>query len=172
MKKAASVQNGFTLMEVLLSMTILAVLMTAVAVAFDASMKNYKDNESMAKQINAARAALLRITNDIRTARGVAVIGTGGDPDNSQCSIDRDGDGVTDITYRFEPDEKVLYLDLDSSGSANVFCRNITEMAFNRATVPGQPTLVRNVRITMTVTDDQGQMARKLVAAAVVRRNL
>ncbi|HOK66193.1 MAG TPA: prepilin-type N-terminal cleavage/methylation domain-containing protein [Anaerohalosphaeraceae bacterium] len=169
MKTLRSVPNGFTMIEVLISMTILAVLMAAVAVAFDASMKNYKDNEGLAKQMNIARAALLRITNDIRTARGIVA-----DADNTQCSIDKNGDGEADITYRFDGNQKVLYLDVYSAGSTSsyVLCKNIAGMTFTRAMVPGQPTLVRNVRITMTITDDAGQMAKKLVAAAVVRRNL
>lgn len=169
MKKGFPVRSAFTLMEVLISMTILAVLMTAVAVAFDASMKNYKDNEALAKQINGARAALFRITNDIRTARGIVA-----DSDSTQCSIDQNGDGLADITYRFDGNQKVLYLDVYSSGSTSsyVFCRNVSEMAFAQGMVSGQPSLVRNVRITMTVTDESGQMSKKLAAAAVVRRNL
>jgi prepilin-type N-terminal cleavage/methylation domain-containing protein len=169
MKTYRTIPSGFTLVEVILSMTILAVLMTAVAVAFDASMKNYKDNEGLAKQINTARAALLRITNDIRTARGIVA-----DLDTTQCSIDQDGDGEADITYRFDGDNKVLYLDVYESGSTSsyVLCRNVSAMTFTRGTVPGQPSLIRNVRITMTITDEKEQMAQKLVAAAVVRRNL
>lgn len=169
MKTFRTVRYGFTLIELLLSLTILAVLMTAVAVAFDASMKNYKDNEGLAKQINTARAALLRITNDIRTARAV-VAGT----DNTQCSIDQDGDGTADITYRFDGSGNNLYLDKYSSGTTQsyVLCRNISAMTFTQGTVPGQPSLVRSVRMTMTITDPAGQMPQKLVAAAVVRRNL
>lgn len=165
MKTFRSVPNGFTMIEVLISMTILAVLMAAVAVAFDASMKNYKDNEALAKQMNIARAALLRMTNDIRTARGIVV-----DADSTKCGIDNDGDGEPDIIYRF--DGNVLYLDVCSSDSKSVLCENIAEMTFTWSPVPGQPTLVRNVRIAMTITDDAGQMAKKLVAAAVVRRKL
>jgi len=132
-------------------------------------MKNYKDNQALAKQINGARAALLRITNDIRTAREVVA-----DSDTAECSIDQNGDGLADITYRFDGNQKALYMDIYSSGSTSsyVLCRNVSELAFVRGMVPGQPSLVRNVRITMTVTDESGQTSKKLAAAAVVRRNL
>ncbi len=168
MEKGFPIRSAFTLMEVLISMTILAVLMTAVAVAFDASMKNYKDNEALAKQMNIARAALLRMTNDIRTAREIVV-----NADSTQCRIASNGDDQPDIIYRF--DGNVLYLDVCSSSGPPihyVLCENIAEMTFTWSPVPGQPSLVRNVRITMTVTDESSQTSKKLAAAAVVRRNL
>ncbi len=160
-------KNGFTLVEVLLAMVILAVLMTAVAVAFDASMKNYKENEAIAKTMNTARAALMRITNDVRTAQAVALLGTGTDDDPldlSECSlITADGQN---LTYRFDAGTNTLYLDNNTNSESYLLCKYVTAMTFNR------PNPVRNVQIAMTVTDQQGQLSRKLVAAAVVRRNL
>lgn len=169
MNRTKKNRTGFSLIEVMLALVILAVLMTAVAVAFDASVKNYHDNEAISKTINMARAALLRITNDVRTAQAVAVIG-GGDPDNSQCSlITSDG---KNLTYRFDSAADILYLDDNDTGGSYVLCENVSAMTFNRATVPGEPTLIRNVRISMTVTDDKGQLPQTLVTASVVRRNL
>lgn len=172
MNKKKSKNSGFSLVEMMLALVILAVLMTAVAVAFDASVKNYHDNETISKTMNTARAALLRITNDIRTAQAVAVIGGTGDPDNSQCSL------VTavgqNLVYRFDSAGSKLYLDRYESGTwvPYVLCENVTAMTFNRAAVPSQSNLIRNVRISMTVTNNQGQMPQTLVTAAVVRRNL
>ena len=40
-------KSAFTLVEVLLSLAILGMLMAAVAVAFDASVKNYQVNEGI-----------------------------------------------------------------------------------------------------------------------------
>lgn len=171
MKNRCQSRWGFTLAEVLISMAILAVLLTAVAAAFDASMKNYKDNEAISKTMNTARAALLRITNDIRTARGAAV-----NAEHTECDIDKTGDGEADITYRYDAEEEILYLDDYSSGTEKsyVLCEHVTEMQFVGAAMPGRPNQVRNVRITMTVTDkDEGaNLSRTLAAAAVVRRNL
>jgi prepilin-type N-terminal cleavage/methylation domain-containing protein len=170
MKKTCKNTAGFTLVELMIAMVLLAALMAAVAVAFNASIKNYHDNEAISKTINTARAALLRITNDLRTAESVAIIGVGGDPDNTQCSlVTRTGQN---LTYRFEAAANTLWLDDNDSGDSYVLCRNITAMAFNRATVPSQPILIRNVRITMTVTDEQGDNPQTLAAAAVIRRNL
>lgn len=169
MKNRCQSRWGFTLAEVLISMVILAVLLTAVAAAFDASMKNYKDNEAISKTMNAARAALLRITNDIRTAHGVRVT------EHTKCEIDttRDEEAVT-YRYRYDAEKGILYLDDYSSGTEKsyVLCEHVTEMKFFGAAMPGRPNQVRNVRITMTITDEGTNLSRKLAAAAVVRRNL
>ena len=164
--KITKAHYGMTIVEMMLALVILAMLMTAVAIAFDASVKNYQDNEALYKSVNTARAALMRITNDIRTAQAVAVIGAGGDPDNSQCSLNPASGG--DITYRFDSGSGILYL-VDNIASQNyVLCRNITAMAFDRPV----DTPIRNVRITMTVTDDNGELPQSLAVGAVVRKNV
>ncbi len=78
------IKSGFTLVEVLMSLVILATLMTAVAFAFDASVKNYQANRGIYETVNRGRQALMRITNDLRTASAVALIAVGEDPDNSK----------------------------------------------------------------------------------------
>ena len=164
-------KTGFTIVEMLMALVILAMLMTAVAVAFDASVTNFQVNEGISKTMNTARAALLRITTELRTAQSVAVIGAGGDPDNTRCSlIASDG---RNITYRYSPDEKILYLDDNTSGNSYALCRNVTGVTFNRALVPASsPAAVRNVRILLSVEDDHAKVSQTLAAAAVVRRNL
>lgn len=168
--KMTQVKQGFTLIEVLMSLVILAMLMAAVAVAFDASIVNFQANEGISKTVNTARAALLRMTTELRTAQGVAVIGAGGDPNSSQCSlITSDG---SNITYRFASDEKILYLDDNTGGASYPLSRNVIAATFERAAVPGDPTAIRNVRIVLTINDDLGKTAQTLAAAAVIRRNL
>lgn len=163
-------KTGFTVVEMLMALAILAMLMTAVAVAFDASIQNYHANEALYKTISTGRAALLRITSEVRTAQAVAVIGAGGDPDNTRCSLlTAGGDNVT---YRFDAATSTLFLDNNTTAQSYVLCRNVTAMTFNRATVPGDAGTIRNVRIAMTVTDEDGQQPQTLVAAAVLRRNL
>jgi prepilin-type N-terminal cleavage/methylation domain-containing protein len=162
-------KKAFTIIELLMALAIMAMLMTAVAFAFDASVKNYRANQGIYKTLNTARSALLRITNDVRTAQAVALIGTG-DPDNSQCSIILN-DG-SDVTYRYNSGDKTLYYDDNSTGGTYTLCKNVTVATFNRSTVPDDPTAIRSVRIILTVTDDNGQTPQTLAAAAVIRKNL
>ena len=164
--------RGFTIAEMLIALVIMGILLAAMAVAFDASAKNYAANEGISKTMNTARAALLRITTELRTAQGVAV------PDNTRCSlVTFDG---RDITYSLDPDEdkpgkQALYLK-DNSNAANpkhVLCRNVIIDNGKSSFVAGGPaSAVRNVRIVLTLTDDKGNNSQTFAAAAVVRRNL
>lgn len=164
--------NAFTIIEMLMALTIMAMLLTAVAFAFDASIKNYHANQGIYKTLNTARQALLRITNDLRTAQAVQVIGAGGDPDNSQCSIIL-ADG-SDVTYRFDDTDGTLYYDNNATGDSFVLCENVTAMTFNRAeiTLPNGRTDIRSVRMVMTLTDDSGNVTQTLAAASVIRKTL
>ncbi len=155
-------KGGFTLVETLIAVALLAMLMAAVGVAVHASAVNYKANENMFKAMNTARQAMTRITCDLRTAD--AILGT--DPPN-QCSMFT-ADG-RNITYRFNGTD-TLYLDIHSGGNTEsyVLCENVTDIRFDRTPVAGDP--VRNVRILLTVT--VGGVSQTGASAAVIRRNM
>jgi prepilin-type N-terminal cleavage/methylation domain-containing protein len=163
--------KAFTLIEVLMSLVILAILMAAVAVAFDASVTNYQANEGIYRTINAGRQTLLRITNDVRTAQAVKPLGLpSGDPPTKLSLVT--ADGIT-IAYRFNSADNTLYLDNITDGTSFVLCRNIQMITFSRTVVPGSnPVAIRDVRIKMDITDNSGDIRQTLAAAAVVRRNL
>ena len=174
-------QNAFTLVEILLALAVMAMLMAALGVTFNAAAKNFNDNEDMFKNINTARQCLLRITTDIRTAQGVALIGTGPDDDidNKQCSMVR-ADG-TNVTYHYNTSialsydstlqNDTLYLIVNAGAGAGsyVLCKNVREMTFVRA-VAGIN--IRNVQISIAVSNDDQSLTQKLSTAAVVRKNL
>jgi len=154
---------GFTLIETLIAVALLAMLMAAVGVAVHASAMNYKANEDIFKAMNTARQAMTRITCDLRTAEAIS----GTDP-STQCSmVTADG---RDITYRFNSADDILYLDINSGGNAGsyVLCRDVSAMTFTRTPATGDP--VRNVRILMTVT--VGGVSQTVASAAVIRRNM
>ncbi|MHC4386844.1 MAG: prepilin-type N-terminal cleavage/methylation domain-containing protein [Planctomycetota bacterium] len=187
MKTPVKKTTGFTIVEVMLSLTILAILMTAVAFAFDASVTNYQANKGIYETVNTARQAMLRITNDLRSAQAVALIG-GGDPDNTQVSLVTNTG--TDITYRYDSTDNTLYYDDNASSSNYVLCNNVTGATFCN-NVPGATftrtehqrdrdsgacgmvtiTAIRDVRIVLTLTDDTGDISHTLAAATLVRKN-
>lgn len=178
MKTPVKKTTGFTIVEVMLSLTILAILMTAVAFAFDASVTNYQANKGIYETVNTARQAMLRITNDLRSAQAVALIG-GGDPDNTQVSLVTNTG--TDITYRYDSTDNTLYYDDNASSSNYVLCNNVTGATFNRTEhqidrdsgAGGMVTItaIRDVRIVLTLTDDTGNISHTLAAATLVRKN-
>lgn len=164
--RPSKVGGGFALAELLVGLAITAVLLTAVAVAFNAAAINYRENEGIFKAINSARQALFRITAQLRTAAAV-------DPNApvNECAMITSGG--QDITYRYNDATKKLYLvtNDDMTDSDYLLCENVTAMTFTKTAVTedGQ-TKVKSVQISMTVTSGGAQ--KKVSAAAVVRKNL
>ncbi|MHC4153341.1 MAG: PulJ/GspJ family protein [Planctomycetota bacterium] len=173
-KKPQKTAAAFTIIELLLALAITAMLLTAAAVAFNASVKNYQENENIFNAINKARQALFRITTQLRTADAVAT-----DDPNNECSLITAD--LKPVTYRFNSADNKLYLvtDDDLLDSDYVLCDNVVDMTFTRDTfteiedVNGVPVSVTKVRSVQTsVTVQSGNLRRKLSAAAVIRRNL
>jgi prepilin-type N-terminal cleavage/methylation domain-containing protein len=145
-------KTGFTIAELLIVLAITGILLAAIAVALDASIINYRENEDIFKAVNSARQALSRMTSQLRTANAVDP----NRPDNECALITAGGDNT-------------LYL--DSNGNSYVLCDSVTAMAFTRDTATKDAvTYVKSVQISMTV--QSGNVQRTLSAAAVIRRNL
>ena len=155
--------TGFTIAELLIALAVTGILLAAVAVAFNASITNYRENEDIFKTINKARQALFRITTQIRT--GLV------DP-NDVVSEDRCrllcADG-SEITYRYDSADNKLYLHDHDTGTDYVLCDNVTAMTFKKDndTPAGD---VKSVQISITVAS--GDIERTVSAAAVVRKIL
>jgi len=157
---------AFTIVELLLALAITGILLAAVAVAFNASIINYRENEHIFKTINSTRQALFRITTQLRTANAVEP----NSPDNECTLITATSE---DITYRFNNADNKLYLitNDDLSDSDYVLCDNVTAMTFTKGTATeGAMTYVKSVQISMTV--QSGNAQRTVSAAAVIRKNL
>jgi prepilin-type N-terminal cleavage/methylation domain-containing protein len=155
-------KTGFTVVELLIGLAITAMLLTAVAVAFNASVINYRENERIFQSINNARQALFRMTTQLRTGDSV-------DPNapSNRCNFFT-ADGQ-DVTYDYRSAENKLYLVTNSDGNEYVLCDNVTSMNFVRA-LTDDGLDCKSVQISMTV--QAGGMHRTLSAAAVVRKNL
>jgi len=159
-------KTGFTIVELLLAIAIAGMLLVAVAVAFNASATNYRENEEIFRTINTARQALTRMTSQLRTADGVDHTA----PANECTLMTADG---KDITYRYDSGQGVLYLvtNYDLTDSDYVLCENVTAMTCTKtAVVEASQTVVKSVQISITVTSGDAQ--RTVSAAAVIRRNL
>jgi prepilin-type N-terminal cleavage/methylation domain-containing protein len=156
--------NGFTIAELLIALSITGILLAAVAVAFDASLKNYTQNEYMFQAINNSRQALLRITTQLRTAQAISPAS----PSNECTMVTASGD---DITYSFNSTDKKLYLvtNDDPTDSDYVLCDNVTDTTFTKATLTADGNDVKSMQISITV--NIGNVSKTLSAAAV-RRNL
>jgi prepilin-type N-terminal cleavage/methylation domain-containing protein len=166
-------ERAFTIAEVLIVLAITGILLTAVAVAFNASIINYRQNEQMFKTINNARQALCRMTSQLRTANPEFGAVDPTDP-NNRCSLHTATN--EDITYQFcdaaDPDYPNTLLLITNNGNKYVLCENVTSMSFIKTpTADGLD--CKSVQMSMTVqSPDQVGVQRTLSAAAVIRRNL
>ena len=155
---------GFSLAELLIALAIAAMLLVAVAVAFNASATNYQQNEDIFKVVNSARQALCRITSQLRTANAVYPIA----PINECSFFTSTGQ---DITYRYNNVDNKLYLitNYDLTDSDYVLCDNVTAMTFTKT--PTDDGLdCKSVQISITVASDD--VEKTISAAAAIRRNL
>jgi len=162
--------RGFTIVELLISLAITAILLTAIAVAFNASIINYTENQNIFKAINSARQALTRITTEVRTAEKVYVDGE----TVAQCSILTADNRL--IRYQYYDSNSTaerkgkLYLETSVSGiPGHLLCDNVADMRFDK-TQSSKNSFAKNVQISMTVVS--GDVRQTVSAAAVVRRNL
>ena len=159
--------KGFTMFELLLGLVITAMLFTALAVVFDASAKNFTQNEKIYTSTNMARQALVRITNQLRTAKAVS-----SSEANSQCSIIT-SEGQ-DVTYLYDSDNKQLLLitNGDETDQDYVLCRNVANMSFNRRLDLNSQGLecVKDVRVAITI--EAGEYTKSLASAVLIRKNL
>ena len=159
-------KTGFTIVELLLAVAIAGMLLVAVAVAFNASAANYRENEEIFRTINTARQALSRMTSQLRTATAVDPNA----PANECTLITADG---KDITYRYDGAQDTLFLitNYDLTDSDYVLCENVTAMTCAKtAVVEAGVTKVKSVQISITVSS--GDTQRTVSTAAVIRRNL
>lgn len=164
------IKPAFTLVELLIALAITAMLLTAVAVAFNASVINYTENEKIYKTLNGARQAMFRITSQLRTATAV-------DPDApvNECTFDTAD--LENLTYRYDASAKTLYLitNDDPSDPDYKLCENVEAMTFTKdvvVVVEGAVTVTKVRSVQMAITVSAGGLTKKLAAAAVIRRNL
>ena len=169
--KNAKYKTGFTIAELLIALAISAMLLVAVAVAFNASAVNYQQNEAIFKVVNSARQALSRITSQLRTA-GYEVapdVWGGVDPDApiNECSFWTSAG--EDLTYEFRNADNKLYLITNADLNEYVLCDNVTAMTFTKT--PTDDLLdCKSVQISITVVS--GNVQKTISAAASIRRNL
>jgi prepilin-type N-terminal cleavage/methylation domain-containing protein len=174
--RRSSVRPAFTLIECLISLAITAILMTAVAAAFKASVVSYGENEEIFWTINNARQALARMTAQLRTAGYVDPNGvvygvphlTSPGPSCTVYKADESGN-MEIIRFEYRTNNKLYLVKGNTSTSPEyVLCDGVTAATFT--TISKNAVDATGVQISLTV--QSGDSRRTLSAAAVIRRNL
>jgi len=170
--------RGFTLVECLISLALTAMLLAAVATAFNASVISYGENEDMFWTINNARQAMARMTSQLRTAGyvdtsdgtfyGVPHLSSSG----PSCTLYRTDDSGNMEMLRFElrsTDNRLYFVKVNTSTSPEyVLCDGVAAATFTTTSKNGVD--ATGVQISLTV--QSGGASRTLSGAAVVRRCL
>jgi len=108
---------GLSMVELLLALSITAILLTATAAAFNAAFTNYKVNNELTTASMSSRNAVYQMCATIRSAYNdpddpnAAVIEVSSD--GTECSM-LDANG-RDIVYHYSSTEKKLQISIDGS---------------------------------------------------------
>ena len=165
-------RRGLSLVEVMFSLTITAALLTAAAVAFNASSDVIQSNDQFSRATQGARVSLHQILTQVR--RGS--VNTNWTPTALRMVTARndDGTGEDDVTYFYDATAKQLKLITNDSTSDPdyVLANNVTAMQF-AAEIGQDHTLAPCVvRVTVYITVTVGGNTITLSGSAAPRRNL
>ncbi len=119
-KGSNSISKGFTLIEVLLAMAILAVVMTVIYASFSSAGRNVEQAETIRDETDLARTLISRISDDITnayvnrnmnfSARITIFDGKKEEVENSGENIRHDSITLTTLTHWRKPDSKEMEL--------------------------------------------------------------
>ena len=172
-------ERGFTLVELLIAMTIGLIILTALSSTFLMQRKIYDVQEQIVEMVQTARAAMDMMTMEIRMAgyydstvatmqrsnpAGADFVGIPYNTSQLQVVADLNDDGETDgsitdddrnedITYSY--DAANLQIDRNTGGGNQPFAENIQLLTFNYLDSAGSATTkpedIRQIKITIIV---------------------
>jgi type IV pilus assembly protein PilW len=189
--------QGFTITELLVAMTIASVVMAAIYSAYISQQKAYAVTEAVTDAQQNLRAAMYALETDIRLAgfdpRGSKTFGFGAVPDNA-----------TSITFTYDnnstaiglPDPRTITYQLNTTvdpstgkprnqletragtvGAFSAVAANITDVRFTGLAADGVTTVtpstaVRNIRFVRVVVTARVQNHTKQLTATILCRNM
>jgi len=164
-------QSGFTLVELLIAMTIGLLILTALSSTFLMQRKTYDIQEQIIEMVQTARAAMDMMTREIRMAgydpagtmqrsdpTGAKFVGIPYDADKLQIYADLNGDEDTNdsheyIKYTIDSDYP-FEIRRDTGGGRQEFAENIQSFTFEYLDSAGSATTttadIRQIKITIT----------------------
>jgi prepilin-type N-terminal cleavage/methylation domain-containing protein len=171
MNTATRKNTGFTIVEMLVAVAILAMLLTSVAVALHGSLVSYRENEKIAETMQVARVVLNRLVSEVRTADAV-------ESDSQRVTIipPVNPEHVTEMEY--ELDGGVLYyrrvvMGTEESQAFISSDENVQVEAFNvtRETDVDGEGVTYTASLTVQLILRSGANCFPLTASACPRRN-
>lgn len=168
-------RHGISLPELLISLAIVAVLMTAVGASYSASASAVEMNERMFRATQTARIAMNRMLHDLRNAE-VVTVGTLAAQSTSTVTdtfIDVINPDGSMVSYVYQPADRVVYLvQRDAEDEPQfVLARNVDSAVFTADVQPHPQTgQRRTVRVTIDLNVQVEQQSVRLSGSATPRR--
>ncbi|HMO26787.1 MAG TPA: prepilin-type N-terminal cleavage/methylation domain-containing protein [Tepidisphaeraceae bacterium] len=169
------IRSGISLPELLISLAIVAVLMTAVGASYSASASAIEINERMFRATQTARIAMNRALHDLRNAE-VVTVGTLAAQANSTVTdtfIDVINPDGSMVSYVYQPADRIVYLvqrDVEEEPQF-VLARNVDSAVFTADVQPHPQTgHRRTVRVTIDLIIQIENQAVRLSGSATPRR--
>lgn len=174
--KKTSINKGFTLVELLISLAIMAILFVAIGSSFDMAFKSYEANTSMNDLNMVHRNIIHQLSSAIRTAYN--------DPEIATIEVSLDGNTLSltdsnarELQYRYSPDTSQLLVSIDG-GDEYVVLENISPVnSSTKVFILRNPPLgsglasgtVGRVEINFRSTHNE---IDKVISTAVIPRNV
>ena len=171
-KKGVKARTAFTVIEVLLALTILAILLSAVALAMQGGLECFDESEQIAQLIQTSQVVLNRMMSEVRTAQAV-------DTDTQRISIipPENDDGITNIEYELV--DGVLYYRQTINGEqtsqeliSSDDAARVVSFTVSRETAIGEDDLIYTRSVTATLKLQAGDNQFTITASACPRRNM
>jgi prepilin-type N-terminal cleavage/methylation domain-containing protein len=148
-------KHAFTIAEMLVALAVMGILLTAVAIAFNASAINYNENHDMFNALNSGRQAMMRMTSQLRTADVVYPVSS------SKVGFKS---GSTILAFKLVGD--TLYLE-SSADVDRTLCKNVSAINFSAT--------AKSVQMLMTIEiirEDGHKHSQTITSAVVLRKAL
>jgi len=156
-------RRGLSLIEVMISLAISAMLLTAVAAAFTASSDAIEINDQFFRASQSARVSLNQILSEIRRCNSVSV---------SANQIDMITAADDDRSYIMVPASTTLKLRTNdiTTDPDYTLCGSVTAHSFTADTKVDSAGISHVVRVSVTLTVQVGRNSVRLTGSAAPRR--
>jgi len=163
--------RGFTLMEMLISMSITALLLVAMGGAFTAAASSVETNDQFFRSMQQARSAQDMIMTLIRRCQGVTAANSSGitfNAANASGNADFNGDSLTIAYNAAGPYAGDITLTDNTANTTTVMAANVSTATFtstNGTDMNSNPVSFAVIGLSMTIRIDNNQVTMSNSAA-------
>jgi type II secretory pathway pseudopilin PulG len=159
-------------------LAIMAILLTALATAFDVTFMNHSENRRIADSMQVARTVTDMISRQARTAGNVAVTDADPNSDADACVLTitalADGSGLTSAVYSFDPDGGTLKYNPSDANEVTLLGRTDDEVKVTGfgASILADPNSSKALQTTVLLKFETDGQEHTVTATACQRQNL